>query len=299
MYIHLFGSTNPSGQAFIQYVEKEFKEIKLIKYSRNKKNYEYLDFENYKSFKPKGDNKSCLFINFGPIWLFSDFLQNLYENKRNLTKNLKGILTCSSSSVITKRFANNNFDKQLCKNLNISESQICSIAKKLGIKLAVIRPTMIYGQVGDYKDKNISKIIQILRFLPILPIPNQTGLRQPIHAKQLASIFMNYVKDFNSKGNKLVQQEIVEVGGNSIISYEKMLTLIKINLPKNDPGKNCIFLKIPNRLFYFFSAPLIIISPKLYEAILRTSSDLAGFKKSSSYKFDYKKKNFPVLPLPK
>ena len=52
---------------------------------------------------------------------------------------------------------------------------------------------MIYGQVGDYKDKNISKIIQILRVLPILPIPNQT-FKTTNPCKQLASIFMNYVK---------------------------------------------------------------------------------------------------------
>ncbi len=297
MLIHLFGSTNPSGEAFIRNVEKEFKDIKLIKYSRNIKSYNYLDFKNYKSFKPKGGDEPCLWINFGPIWLFAEFLNNLYENKKELTQNIKGILTCSSSSILTKRFANNDFDKQLVKKLQNSERQICLISKNLGIKLTVIRPTMIYGQVGNYKDQNISKLIQIMRILPIIALPQRTGFRQPIHANQLANIFINYVINFDKELNSNIKIELVEVGGNSIISYEKMLTLIQDKLPNYDKGKNCFFLKIPNRIFYLLAAPSLIFSPKLYESIMRISADLSGFKKSSSYEFDNSKEDFPVLPL--
>mgnify|MGYP003313756015 CR=1 FL=1 len=39
-------------------------------------------------------------------------------NNSPIIKNLKGLVVCSSSSVITKRFANNDFDKELVKSLS-------------------------------------------------------------------------------------------------------------------------------------------------------------------------------------
>ena len=39
---------------------------------------------------------------------------------------------------------------------------------------------------------------------------------------------------------------------------------------------------IPNRLFFALAAPLLLRSPKAFEAVLRISADLAGFTPSHS-----------------
>ena len=134
-----------------------------------------------------------------------------------------------------------------------------------------------------------------MRIFPILPIPRNSGLRQPIHSSQLAKIFLYYIINFNYLPN----QEKVEVGGNSIISFKQMIILIKKNLPEKDPGRICLLIPFPNRIFNFFATPVLLFSPKFYDAILRLSADLSGFKKCSSYKYDSLKEDFPVLPLPK
>ena len=45
---------------------------------------------------------------------------------------------------------------------------------------------MIYGYGRSYKDKNLSKIIFLMRITPVFFSQNN-GLRQPIHAQQLVN----------------------------------------------------------------------------------------------------------------
>ena len=57
-------------------------------------------------------------------------------------------------------------------------------------------------------------------------------------------------------------------------------------------GKS-IIMKIPNRIFFLFCMPILIFSPKLYEAIQRITINMSGFKKS--YKISGKnKEKFPI-----
>ena len=64
-----------------------------------------------------------------------------------------------------------------------------------------------------------------------------------------------------------------------------MLERIKGKLPKNTYENFCFFIKIPNRLFFFLTSPLVLLSPKLYESILRISINLSGFKTYKGKKF--------------
>ena len=51
--------------------------------------------------------------------------------------------------------------------------------------------------------------------------------------------------------------------------------------------------KIPNRIFFFIVSPIVLISPKYYESILRISINMGGFE--PSYKVIGEKKiKFPV-----
>ena len=67
-------------------------------------------------------------------------------------------------------------------------------------------------------------------------------------------------------------------------------------LPANDPARNCRILEIPNRLVFLLAAPLLLRSPKAYEAVLRIGADLAGFTPSHQL-LDQPPQPFPVLPL--
>ena len=44
-----------------------------------------------------------------------------------------------------------------------------------------------YGQAWPFGDRNFSRLFALLRCQPLVPLPASTGLRQPIHARQLAA----------------------------------------------------------------------------------------------------------------
>ena len=136
---------------------------------------------------------------------------------------------------------------------------------------------MIYGKFNKYKDKNISRIEKICSKLPFILLPKNTGFRQPISIKQLAKIInhqLNIIINFNTK----VKTEIINIGGDEIVSYHNLITLI---IKKNK--LNCRIISIPECIFLFIFSPFLLINSRIYSEIMRISSNLSGFKKASEF----------------
>ena len=75
-------------------------------------------------------NKSIL-ISCAPIWDFANFINNLHKKNSNLLNKINSMIVCSSSSVITKKFAFNEFDKDLVKKFELSKINFWKFAKNL------------------------------------------------------------------------------------------------------------------------------------------------------------------------
>ena len=278
MNIYLFGKSSLSGESFFEYFKSKNKKDKIYPFSRDSKSIYKLDLKKPSSFNLINNNK-FLIISFAPIWDLSYFLNYLFYNEKYKLKNLNGILACSSTSSLTKRFESNQFDKNLTIKLLNSEKNIMKIAKKLKISCQIIRPTMIYGEVKGVEDKNISKILLIMRSLKFIALPSNSGNRQPIHAIQLAKVFFSLMRKSLYDLNKS-RREFINVGGDEIFNYEIMVQRLKDSLSKKDKGKKCLVIKIPNRLFFISIMPVMFFSPKTFAALSRVCSDLSGFKKA-------------------
>ena len=126
-----------------------------------------------------------------PIWKFSELLNRKYKNDQDELKNIELLIVCSSSSAETKKYTSNKFDRNLYQLLTQSENLIRKICSNLNIKLLIIRPSLIYGNLDLYRDKNINVIINILKFSPFIFLPTNTGLRQPIHFSQLSDFILD------------------------------------------------------------------------------------------------------------
>lgn len=48
----------------------------------------------------------------------------------------------------------------------------------------ILRPTMIYGAAGD---RNLSRLLPLLRRAPVLPVPGGRQLQQPVHVEDVAA----------------------------------------------------------------------------------------------------------------
>jgi uncharacterized protein YbjT (DUF2867 family) len=52
-----------------------------------------------------------------------------------------------------------------------------------GLDWTILRPTMIYGAPGD---RNLCRLLPLLRRAPVLPVPGGAHLQQPVHAADVA-----------------------------------------------------------------------------------------------------------------
>lgn len=290
MNIHLLGGSNTSGQAFINLIKKNIPQINISVFSRDKEK-DYVDLDEVSSYNPVNSNEYVL-VSFAPIWKLSVFLEKLHKKEFLKFIKIKGLIICSSSSVITKRFSYNNFDKELYSLLKNSEERIMKLFEKYAVPVSIIQPSLIYGNVGKYKDKNLNLIISLMRKIPFILIPSESGTRQPIHAYELAEIVLLRYKMIIR--GELKGKEKILLGGDHEITYEIMIKKIQNSLPKFDKGRKCKIILINKKIFVFLISPLNLISPKLFESLLRINADLSGFYKVSELTGNHKL-DFPVI----
>ena len=91
---------------------------------------------------------------------------------------------------------------------------------------------MIYGKFEGLEDKNISRLLKLMRLNRFLLFPSITGERQPIHASQLAKITKLLFKNMSSNIIQPFSGNYLTVGGDSTIKYIDMLRNQKINIQK-------------------------------------------------------------------
>jgi hypothetical protein len=302
MNLYLFGASTPTGEALLQRAAECFPGLSVTIYSRKPYSCSsdclWADFSDPIGFSlPCQDDCQGLWISFAPIWLLAPFFEQLAIRYPDRLSRLRGVIACSSSSALTKRYAANPFDRQLVKRLVDAEQQLLATCSSLHVPCCILRPSLIYGQLGRYRDKNLSRLIALLRRLPILPLPADTGLRQPIHASQLAEVVLQIAIQLSNHGWDLDQPKCIAVGGDTELTYAAMLLALQRSLPQDDPARRCRLLPVPNRLFYLLASPLLISSPKAFEAVLRMAADLSGFTRAHKL-LDEPPQPFPVHPLP-
>ena len=275
MIIHLFGATTPVGKAFKKLlIANGYEEI--IEYTRKNlgEPYKYCDMNKPNEFNLINDNKSSTIVSFAPIWVMSEFFNEISIIKPEIFKFVQKVLICSSSSVVTKRYSFNSFDQELSNKLEDSEKSLIKLCESIKLDLKIIRPTLIYGSCGGFKDKNFSKIIEFMRVSPLLVLPRNSGYRQPISCYELANVFFNLLENTNPK--KKMKSKIL-VGGDTILTFNEMLIAIKKSTNKGDRARNCFLIFVPDKIFIFLISPIFILSRKHYEALLRIFANLSHF----------------------
>jgi hypothetical protein len=296
MELHLFGAATPTGEAFRQQAANTDLSWRLHAYSRRSA-FTPADLTNPAAFRPAGKQGGpALWISFGPIWLLAPFLEELAREQPERLVGLRGLIACSSSSSITKRFAANRLDRELVARLSGAEDQLLATCRRVQVPCRILQPTLIYGQAGPYGDRNLSKLLQLLRRLPCLPLPAETGLRQPIHASQLGAVALHVAQQLRGSGWDPSLPERITLGGDTTLTYASMISSLQQAQPAGDPARRCRLLPIPNRLFFFLAAPLLLRSPKAFEAVLRIGANLSGFSPAHQL-LGCEPQPFPVLPL--
>lgn len=235
-------------------------------------------------------------VSFAPLWHLAPFLEHLRQQRPERLRGLRGVVACSSSSALTKRFAANPFDRDLVRRLREAEQSLASSCAALGVPCRILAPTLIYGQAGGYGDRNLSRLLGLMRRLPLLPVPARSGLRQPIHARQLARSALAVVDRLEREGARCDLPAVLPLGGDESLSYSAMLEQLRQATPPGDPARRCRFLRLPPRVLLWLAHPLLLLSPKAFEAMQRTQADLAGFTQAHEL-IGEPPEPFPLAPL--
>jgi nucleoside-diphosphate-sugar epimerase len=175
----LLGGTDPVGRFIIERASRQ-RPVIVIGRSRPRRDevhWHQADLGRGGVAFPKSDARHA--IATLPIWLLAPHLPALAKN------GIGRLAAFSSTSVEAKRDSRNAKAQAIVTALASGEAAVTAAARDLGIGLTILRPTLIYG-TGE--DANVSAAARFIRRYGFFPLAlNAQGLRQPVHADDLAS----------------------------------------------------------------------------------------------------------------
>lgn len=115
-----------------------------------------------------------------PIWLLPRVLPAL----RAL--GMRRLVAFSSTSRFTKTESASPAEREVARALQDGEAAVEAFCRASGLGFTILRPTLVYA---EGQDGNVSRLAGLIRRFGVLPLPGEgRGLRQPVHAEDLATL---------------------------------------------------------------------------------------------------------------
>ncbi len=112
------------------------------------------------------------------VGLLADALPHIH------TTALKRVVAFTSTSIDTKIDSEIVLERELLQRLAEGERRLIAHCERYNVGWTILRPTMIYA---EGRDGNVSRLARLCRRFGVLPLMgNGAGLRQPVHAEDLA-----------------------------------------------------------------------------------------------------------------
>jgi len=157
-----------------------------------------------------------MLISCGPLELTNEVLRMQHRLER--------VVLFSTSSVFSKAHSPDRRESDQIAAIVALESELKTHCEQVGLPLLCLRPTLIYG-CG--LDRNISLLAAVIRRHGWIPVAGSaTGLRQPVHADDLAATAVSALST-----KKPLALDSPACGG-STLSYYHMAELIFDSLNK-------------------------------------------------------------------
>jgi nucleoside-diphosphate-sugar epimerase len=167
----------------------------------------------------------------------------------------------------------------------IIENKLQEIIKNAEIKVTILRPTMIYG---DLCDRNMSKFIKMVDRLRIFPVINGgKGLIQPVNARDLGKAYYS-----------VLMMDSDNAKPEYIVSGDKPITMIDaFKLISDNLGKKTIFISFPLWFGILLAGTFKILTlgkVDYIEKVQRMSEDRSFPHDDASKDFGYSPESFEV-----
>lgn len=162
------------------------------------------------------DSEGFYLIHCAPIWFLPQQMEWL------ISIGLRRVIVFSSSSIDGKNDSNSKHEQQIVKLLRTSENDVIAACRAADIDLTIFRPTMIYGYGQGQNLAFIAKIIQRFKCFPVAS--PAMGLRQPVHANDLAKAVVQAIDNSNTYDKKYT------LSGAEALPYKEIVKRIFIAL---------------------------------------------------------------------
>ena len=140
------------------------------------------------------------------------------------------VIAVSSTSVVTKVDSEISSERAGLQSLVDAEHQIIETCERHQVRWTILRPTLIYC---EGRDRNITPLARLIRRFRVMPlVGGGTGLRQPLHARDLAAGLIAAAATPAAAGR------IYALGGGETITYREMIGRIfdGLGLPRRTPA---------------------------------------------------------------
>ncbi len=125
------------------------------------------------------------------------------------------VVALSSTSVLTKTESEIASERAGLQSLVDAEHRIIETCERLGVRWTILRPTLIYC---EGQDRNITALARLIRKFRVMPlVGGGTGLRQPVHADDLAAGLIA------AGAAPAAANRIYAVGGGETLTYREMI----------------------------------------------------------------------------
>ena len=114
-----------------------------------------------------------------PIWTVAPVIDQLAD------LGVERLVSFSSTSRFTKAASPDPAEREVADRLARSETRLIESCERRGVAWTLLRPTLIYL---EGRDQNVTRLAGLIRRFGALPLAGDgSGLRQPVHAEDLAT----------------------------------------------------------------------------------------------------------------
>lgn len=213
--VGLFGATSLVGQCLLPLLRQNGWQVRA--FSRRPMNSSDQNVQ-WRQIKNPGEHPGTFsgkiepidfWICVAPIWILPDYFTMLEAH------GARRVIAVSSTSLFTKSNSADSEEKITALRLAESEKSLETWAQKKGMDWIILRPTLIYG-LGQ--DKNISELLRLIRRIGFFPLAGQAkGLRQPIHAEDLATACLSALE------KSVPVNHAYNLSGGETLTYREMI----------------------------------------------------------------------------
>ncbi|ESS15121.1 hopanoid-associated sugar epimerase [Betaproteobacteria bacterium MOLA814] len=159
-----------------------------------------------------GEGVKPFWVCLAPIWVLPDYFALLEAS------DARRVVVLSSTSRFTKVGSGDTAEQATAAKLIDGEVRVRAWAESRGVEWVILRPTLIYG-IG--RDKNISEIARFIRRFGFFPLfGNANGLRQPIHAEDVAAACVSALQAPDAANRAY------NISGGATLSYRDMVARV-------------------------------------------------------------------------